>query len=142
MRPVRAALCVAAMVSALLVPVGLAGPASATLPAFCHIDAGKIALDTSKATRSVDARWPGFTCTTPGPMGYDAKLFVWTGAAWVFVSNPYGNGSRTAVTSFPGLSITVSCPHGAVVRMSLAYRYYSGHVSYKQIYWTSSTTCS
>jgi hypothetical protein len=139
---VRAALCMAAVVMALLVSAGQAEPASAALPAYCHLDAGKIALATSTTTRSVNARWPGFTCTTPGPMGYDAKLFVWNGASWQYLSNPYANGSKTAVTSFPGHSITVSCPHQALVRISVAYRFYLSHTSYKQIYWTNSAICS
>jgi hypothetical protein len=134
---VRRLPAVLAIVVALLVPLAVAQPASAGLPAGCHIDAGKVAAATSHSNRSVDVRWPGMACSTPGSLQIRAKLHWRVGTVWYFSKSPFYAVSGSG-TTLPGAMVTTSCPHRDLVYVEVAYLSGTGSVHAL----TNQTICS
>jgi hypothetical protein len=123
--------------AALLIPLAAAQPASAGLPAGCHIDAGKVAAATSHANRSVDVRWPGMACSTARSLQIRAKLHWRVGTVWYFSKVPFYAVSGSG-TTLPGATVTTSCPHRDLVYVEVAYLSGSGSVEAL----TNQTICS
>ena len=128
--------------AAAVLALGLATPASAAvLPTYCHLGAGKIAVSTSTATRSLDIRWPGLSCTAPATgTGVSVLLYAWNGSSWYFVNNAY-NVSTTSLSQ-PAGAVVDSCPHRALVKARVTYIVTSSTTQTKTPYWTNTTICS
>jgi hypothetical protein len=106
------------LLAELMLAGALAAPASAALPAGCHLAAGKIVAGTSTRTRSVDARWPGITCTASGSLWIIAQLWTEPGRTWMAGAQVVEVASAASLS---GGSAVFHCTHRAPTQIRVTY---------------------
>ncbi len=107
----------------LLVPV-LASPASASVPATCHFNAGSFTAAPS-TTGNASAHQPGITCSNAYVFRVHVTLEEWVAGRWTL------DIGGTHIVNYTGKAFAAStmilpCHHGYTVRVHYSYQLSGG----------------